>query len=196
MEARERNDLIISWITISLAFAVMIIPSLFGVYPLFLSIFIAFFAVGTGFVFHELAHRFVARKFGLHAEFVAWKTGLLIALALPVITLLIFNNPVLFAAPGAVYIFGNSLSNKQNGLISASGPASNIAFSILFFVLAFFFNSSLIGVIFYYTAQINAFLAFFNLLPLFVLDGTKVMQWSIPIWAAMIILAAILAFAI
>lgn len=196
MNSRERNDLIISWFTISLAFAIMIVPALLGRLPFHVALLIAFFSVGTGFVFHELAHRYVSRHFGFHAEFIAWKTGLLLAIVLPIITFFAFNNPILFAAPGAVYIFGQNISIKQNGIISAAGPASNLLFAFIFYLLAFFVfvDQTLIMLVLYYAAQINAYLAFFNLLPFFVLDGEKVMKWNFMAWLTMIVIAAFMSF--
>lgn len=181
MNKKERNDLIISWLTISLAFAWLIKNVLSNILPFpndfAMAIPIAIVGVGTGFVFHEMGHRQVAKHFGAHAEFRAWNTGLIIA----IISAVIFR--FIFAAPGAVYIYGPHLTRKQNGLISLAGPLTNIIIATIAFATALF-TSGFIELILMYTAMINLFLAFFNMLPIPPLDGSKVMAWDVRIWAA------------
>ncbi len=184
MRAKERNDLLISWVTISIAFAFMLGPGLLNVVDFATFLPISFVGVGTAFVFHELAHRQVARKFGCHAEFRAWTYGLIIALVLPIITFGRF----LFAAPGAVYIYGPNLTRKQNGIISLAGPATNIIVGIAFlsafiYSLAFLHLTPYILEMLATVARINLFLALFNLIPFPPLDGSKVIMWDVKIWA-------------
>ena len=59
----ERNDLIIAWLAISLAFTLIFIRG--GVNPVSFIVFfsISLFTVGIGFVLHELAHKYMAIKF-------------------------------------------------------------------------------------------------------------------------------------
>jgi len=191
LEPKERNDLIISWLTISLAFAWVLAEFLnFGDFGEKLPI--ALIGVGTGFILHELAHRQVAKHYGLHAEYRAWTTGLLFTIILPIIT----AGSFLFAAPGAVYISGSHITREQNGLISVAGAATNIVVAFMFLILlAAFKPGDLVADIFFYSAMINFFLAMFNLLPIGPLDGSKVFAWSIPIWGITIVIAAIGVFA-
>lgn len=183
MRKKERDHLLISWFTISLAFALLISGGLFGRMPLSEALLISVAGVGTGFVIHELGHRQVARHYGAHAEFRMWKKGLMFALASGIIS---FLTPIkfIFAAPGAVYIHGPHLTRDQNGKISVAGIALNIAIGLISLFAAFFVGGFL-GILLSYVAMINFFLAFFNLLPIPPLDGSKVMAWDVRIWAVL-----------
>ncbi|WP_423792650.1 site-2 protease family protein [Methanocaldococcus indicus] len=168
---REIKDLVVSVLVITLIFS----------YPN-LSIFnilVGLFAVGLGFVCHELMHRFVARKYNAYSEFVAWYEGLLIALILKLI--LGFT----FIAPGAVYIYKDYLTVEEEGIISLAGPLTNIALAIGFIILAKIIPVLInIGI---YGALINIWLAGFNMLPIPPFDGSKVLRWNPLIWAVVAI---------
>ena len=125
------------------------------------------FTVGSGFVLHELAHKFFAVKYGARARFRAWPAGLVLMLALAIVPQFFGFRLPMILAPGAVYIFAyrGQISLKQNGIISLAGPATNVALCAIF-----------IG------AQVNIFLALFNLLPVFPLDGSKVIAWDWRVW--------------
>ena len=177
MNARERNDLLISWITISIAFAWV-----FGRQGLnigrFLTVFpMALVAVGTGFILHELAHKYTAIHFGARAEYRAWMQGLVFALLTSLVGFV-------FAAPGATYIFGGHINAKKNALISLAGPATNIVLGLAFVGIAVAmgpYNAfrETAGL----TASVNLFLALFNMIPVFPLDGSKVFAWNKGVWA-------------
>lgn len=188
MNKRERNEIIISWLTISIAFSVYLSDGFLNIVPLASSLPISLIATATGFILHELAHKYTALRFGVHAEYRMWKYGLIATLALPIITGVLFSSPILFAAPGAVYIFGENISRKHNGIISAVGPLTNIVVGGFFLAIAMLFSlDGFIRTIIVYTAQINLWLAFFNLLPIPPLDGSKVMSWNVGAWALMIV---------
>ena len=198
MNKKEISDLTISWLVISFAFSI-IIRNNFVAHVTFPSDFIIAFlisavgvvacdfriaflisagGVGTGFVFHELAHRTVAIHFGAQAEYRAWSKGLLIAL---VSSFLGF----VFAAPGAVYIYGQHITRKENGLIALAGPLTNGVVAIFFISTTYLFNlPSLLAIIFSYSAYINMFLGLFNMIPFPPLDGSKIIRWNPIIWAA------------
>ncbi|MFH1256946.1 MAG: site-2 protease family protein [Candidatus Diapherotrites archaeon] len=197
MNNRERNDLLISWLTISLAFAWVfssfnLLGALAGTDLAslgFISLLpIALIVTGTGFVFHEMAHRAIAKRFGCHAEFRMWPYSLLLMLALAL------GLGVVFAAPGAVYIYGENISRRQNGLISVSGPATNIAVGIAFLLLLLVSGNGFIALASMIGFQINLWLAFFNLLPVAPLDGSKVFAWNTAVWALMFIPLALVLF--
>lgn len=138
---------------------------------------IALAAVGTGFILHELAHKYVAIHFGAQAEYRAWSIGLLIAL---ITSLFGF----VFAAPGATYVYGgNNIGTRENGIISLAGPLTNIIIAILFFIPMMAFAHNYIGQILSGVVFINLFLALFNLLPIPPLDGSKVFNWNKIVWA-------------
>ena len=64
----EIRDLAKAWIVISIAFAIVLSGGIFGV-DFLLNVILAAITVGTGFLFHELGHKFVAQKYGCFAEF-------------------------------------------------------------------------------------------------------------------------------
>ncbi len=190
MNAAERNDLFISWITLSLAFSLLISDDFFSLMSIAHAIPIALVAVATGFVFHEMAHRQAARHFGYHAEYRAWTQGLIFAVAIAILS----GGRFIFAAPGATYVFAHSIPVEKNGKISFAGPATNIVLGFLLLFLSLLATSQLLFDVLFYSAWINFWFAFFNLLPIGPLDGGKVMMWNKGIWIVGLLLAAAMAF--
>ncbi|MCX6769253.1 MAG: site-2 protease family protein, partial [Candidatus Micrarchaeota archaeon] len=93
----------------------------------------AVITLGSGFVLHELAHKYFAIKYGARARFVAWPIGLALALALVIIPQIFGWGGIFFIAPGAVYIYANRpISLRENGIISLAGPATNIVLALIF----------------------------------------------------------------
>jgi len=181
----EIKHLFWSWLAISFAFANLLkgeyYPSFFG------SFIISSVAVGTGFLLHEIAHKFVSQKFHLRAEFRAFFPMLLLAVVLS-------YTGFIFAAPGAVMIMGKP-SKKQNGLISIAGPLTNIILALIFFGLLFMnFQNELMLKIFFYGFIINVWLALFNLIPFAIFDGKKIFEWNKFIWAGCVIVCIVLFF--
>lgn len=187
---QEKTDLIISWLTLSLAFALVINPVFFNLTNLIISLPIALVAVGTGFIFHELAHRQAARHYGFVSEFRAWYPGLAFAVILAIMT----GGRFIFAAPGAVYFFGNNVSTKQNGIISVVGPLTNIIFGLILLLVSFFILDSFATMVLQISSMINFWFALFNMLPIYPLDGSKVLTWSPAAWLAVIGVSAVFVF--
>jgi len=133
----------------------------------------------TGFIGHELAHRFIAQRSGLQARFVLWTQGILF-------TLLGLILPFVFIVPGFVFMTGY-ISKTVNGKVALSGPAINIVNGVILAVLWALTNVTVWGINFdtvlQLAAQLNFFLAIFNLIPLGPLDGRKVREWNPKIWA-------------
>ncbi|MBI5159736.1 site-2 protease family protein [Candidatus Micrarchaeota archaeon] len=178
----EAKEMIVSMLVIAFAIAIAQVGVArllnFPVAQLLFYLGIVVVTVGSGFILHELAHRFVARKFGAYAVYKMWPAGLVIAL---VFALMGF----LFAAPGAVYIFAPYLTRRQNGLISIAGPLTNVALALLFFAaMAFTAQEGIASDVFSMGMRVNLFLAFFNMIPIFPLDGSKVLAWNALIWGA------------
>jgi Zn-dependent protease len=190
---KERMDIIISWLTISIAFALVLDRGFLGVANFVTAFPISLVAVGTGFVLHELAHKYTALHYKAWAEFRAWNAGLVLALASGMAVWLgLFG--FIFAAPGAVYIYGN-ITNKQNGIISVAGPVTNILVGFGFAFLSLFFSiNSFFSLLLLASMKINFFLALFNMLPIFVLDGAKVFRWDPKVWAVVFFLSAYLVY--
>lgn len=131
-------------------------------------------STSTAFALHELAHKFVAQRYGCWAEFRYSTQGLMFALVLALFT------PFLFAAPGAVYIVGN-IDRRQNGIISIAGPMTNVAVALGMMPL-FVWGPSIVAYIAFNVIYFNSFLAVFNMIPIMPLDGAKVLKWSIPLY--------------
>ena len=169
----EIRDIAVS--TVALAFA-------FGHFNQF---FEALFVVGVAFLSHELiGHKFVAQRYNAFAEYMMWPLGL----ALAVLTSFF---GFIFAAPGAVYIspyhkkFAFPLAHlgkREYGIVSLAGPAVNIILGIIFLVGALVYEIGILA----FAAHISFFLAFFNLLPIPPLDGSKVIAWNKVYWGAAI----------
>jgi len=183
--SREIRDLIISMVIITVLFAYIFSGRTF---PSFSLIVVTFIAVGLGFILHELAHKFVAMRYGFWAEYRLWVEGLIFAIITAALGFL-------FVAPVAVYIHGENISREQNGKISASGPATNLILAGLFFFLLYYFPSgelvTTIGVLGFY---VNSFLAMINLIPISMLDGAKIIRWNPIIWVVMAGITGVMVF--
>lgn len=186
--SREIFDIIVSMSVIALIFAYLFSGRNLSSPEFFYLIPITFIAVGLGFVLHELAHKFMAIKYGFYAEYRLWVEGLIFA----VITAAF---GFVFAAPGAVYIHGEYISREQNGKISLAGPATNIILAVLFLLIIYYFPlSPLIKILGALGFTVNSFLALFNLIPFSILDGAKVFRWNPLIWAATAAIAGLMVF--
>lgn len=186
----EVKDIIISVLVVSLIFSYNVSnpKRTFELFPFYLII------VVLTFLLHELAHKSVARKFGCLSFYKMWTTGLLLSLVF-----MLFGFKLII--PGAVVIypftFGRwgfkriRLTAQEIGIISVSGILVNIFIAIisrpfvgLFLIQNFDFFLAL--------SSINSFLAFFNLLPIPPLDGSKVITWKPWLWFFLIAIAATL----
>jgi len=134
-------------------------------------------AAFTGFVAHELAHKIVAQRRGYWAEFRYSLTGLAISVFTAVLGLL-------FAAPGATIISGMADAGEW-GRTALAGPMLNLVFAGMFYAAAFATWSAGLPVFQWLLllAFINSWFGTFNMIPLGVLDGAKVLHWSKGIWA-------------
>ncbi len=120
----------------------------------------------------------MGQRYGYWSEFRMYPQGLLFALLLGVAVGLVF------AAPGAVQIFGRP-SREESGRISAAGPATNVAIGLAFLLL-WTVTGGLVGAAALFIAAINAFLAFFNLLPFGPMDGRKIFRWRKDVWGGLL----------
>ena len=186
MKSKELKDLIISALVLALAFGI----ALSGGYRAFseprlliLVFLMSIIAVSLGFVLHEMGHRFVGRRLGCYAEYRMWTTGLMLAV---IVSFFGF----VFAAPGAVVIYPRSdawgrttLSKRNAGLISITGPVMNLSLALVFILL----NTLYPMLLFSLGARINTWLAVFNLIPFGPLDGAKIFRWHKGVWVAIVV---------
>ncbi len=181
MNRREVEDLAISFLVLLLLFSdfnpSMMLP--------------AAIAILTAFVFHEMAHRGLARRFGYYAIYRRWDTGIVLALLLGVATKAITGSTWIFAAVGAVQIYSlhGFIDRRAMGMTALAGPATNILIAVIFLALYSIggsFSEGILGLTVRITAMVNAWLAFFNLWPIPPLDGYKVLRWNASYWAVAI----------
>ncbi|MGV8151098.1 MAG: metalloprotease [Candidatus Woesearchaeota archaeon] len=189
---KELKDLLIAWVLVSLAFAIVRTTETGLTLTGFLSttflttIIISAITVGLGFLLHELAHKAVAQHYKCWAEFRADLTMLALAVLMSFLGFV-------FIAPGAVMIFGN-ITKKQNGIISIAGPLTNIAIAIILLPLLFLEITGIWKEVVLSGYIINAWLALFNMIPLWNFDGAKIYAWNKIIYFATLILSAALVF--
>jgi len=196
----EIRDMIIAVFALSILYSFTITRSSgWSIDTLMLFIPISFVAVGLGFILHELGHKIVAQKFGFFSEFRRWDYGLILGFLTVPLGFMVF-------APGAVYFgsYGRMVTAEENGKISLAGPVVNIVLAILALLLTLsirpYLSMENAGVMYIVlltlvlTFNVNSFLALFNLLPIPPLDGSKVIQWNIPIYLLALAVSGILTY--
>ncbi|GAB7015100.1 zinc metalloprotease [Methanogenium cariaci] len=190
IDREERKDLSIACLALALAFTLVFIRGGWDTWTDLLFIFvISVITVGAAFILHEMAHKFTAMKFGYYAAFRKDNGMLLMGVALAALV------GVVFAAPGATVIYGQpgrDMSKKENGIISVAGPVVNLCLGVLFFaIIVAGFAVQMLPVIIIGTMglSVNGMIAFFNMLPISVLDGKKVLAWNPVIFAILIVLS-------
>lgn len=191
----ELIDLLLSFVVLTIAFSMrgMGVPSAEVLV-------ISAVGVGTGFMLHELAHKFVAQRYGYWAEYKASPMGLILTVVMALFI------GIVFAAPGAVMIrkasyssprstysadsdaYWDQLERKAGGeelWIALAGPLTNIILAAFFFALNMsgLITSNLLAGAAYYALFINLSLAAFNLIPIDPLDGGKIFRGNVLIWA-------------
>ena len=184
--AEEMKNIILADVVLTVAFASTIAGGIFslGSGGSFLATFVSFLpisamAVTLSFVLHELMHKFTAQHYGAAAAFKTSLNGL-------IITLLTGAFGFLIGIPGATWIFTNSFTKRENGIVSLAGPLTNFVVFGVFVGLLFLLNppaQSYLHTSLQFTLFISILLAFFNMLPVYPLDGSKVLAWSKPIYA-------------
>ncbi len=205
LDSQELQDLLTALIALSVSLTIFDSNGIFGLFSmqldeLLLTLVLYGFIVGSAFLLHELAHKYVANYYGYPAQFQIFPLGIFIMLVLAILPI-----GIIFLAPGAVVIYSYSVTKKEEGIISLAGPLTNIFLSIIFYLVAasyikYLFVSFLsispifIERILLIASRINAFLALFNLLPFFILDGVKVIRWNFFAWAVSFLSALFLLF--
>ncbi len=175
--SQEIRDIIISSLVISGLFAYIFSRGSHDLLSVLIYLFpIMIVAVGLGFLLHELAHKFVAIRYGYFAEYKMWINSLIFSVIIAVLA------GFIVALPGAVYVY-NVESKEDNGKISIAGPITSLVLAGIFLLLMqFTFFPPLLQILFSIGFFINSFIAFFNMLPIWELDGRKVLEWKPILW--------------
>jgi len=185
-------------LTVDMALISSRAPSMFPNVPTGSFLYYAYYALFgataalTGFVAHELAHKFSAQRHGFPAEFRMYPVGLLVSLITAFLGFL-------FAAPGATVV-GGMTDTREWGRTSLAGPLFNLVAGSAFLLAALgswdLFGSIVSWKVLGQLAFFNGWFATFNLLPFGPLDGRKVLRWNWGYWIAFFALGiAITAFA-
>lgn len=187
----EVPSIILAWLVLSFGITYSAFVGLLNGAGTLPYIFAGFIATATGFIIHEMGHKFVAIRRGYVAHFRVWTWGLLLTL----ITAIATGGSFLFGAPGAVYISpavsagyygsGYTWSNRptdeaqENMVISAAGPGINLAFALAFLGLLLTIPTGFVGLVAVFGFELNVGLGSFNMLPIPPLDGSKIFRKNI-----------------
>ncbi len=191
LSVQEISELGIGWLIVS--FVILYLTGTLGIIiqegriPDELLIYI--FVLGISFFAHELSHKFIAIKYGARAYFRLSKEGLFLTLISVII-----GFPIL--AVGAVFWWGEATASQGiRGRVSASGPVTNFILAGIFLIIQgigwlVVYQSLGLGIMLIFIGVtgvwLNVFLGVFNLLPIGVLDGAKVLAWDPKIWISLI----------
>jgi Zn-dependent protease len=143
----------------------------------------------ASFMLHEVAHRVVARRRGLWAEFRLEPYGALLT-AISVVS------PLKIIAPGAVFVVGSARLDVV-GRVALAGPLTNLILIGVFWLARLLTppNLPLLDPVLGYGIYVNAIVAVFNLLPFSALDGRKVLMWSKRVWITVFTLSFVVLLA-
>jgi Zn-dependent protease len=127
------------------------------------------------FLSHELAHKAVAKQYGLWAEFRISLLGAAFTLmTIPV-------NLIKIVSPGAVNIAG-AADKKVIGITALAGPLTSIGLTCVLLSFSFLVPASSNDLLLN-SASLAIWIAVFNLIPFGILDGAKVFWWNKTAWA-------------
>ncbi|TMI13808.1 hypothetical protein E6H35_05900 [Candidatus Bathyarchaeota archaeon] len=186
----EILSIVVAWIVLSVAITYRnLVGLLIGTGGLD-AVIAGFVAAATGFILHEMGHKYVAIRRGYLAHFRLWIWGLVLTISIVTLS----GGGLVFGAPGAVYIApvavkfygydsGREIGDpeKDNMIISAAGPGINLAFAISFLLLWLSVPAGFLSTVATYGLLLNVGLGSFNMLPVSLLDGAKIFRKSVPI---------------
>ncbi len=201
----EITSIIIAWLVLSVAITYQSFVGLFTGTGNLDFVIAGFVATATGFIIHEMGHKFVAIRHGYVAHFRLWMWGLLLTLFIVVTS----QGNIVFGAPGAVYIAPAAVAaygydstyrprdpEQENMVISAAGPGINLAFAVAFLSLVLAAPSGFLHTVAILGFYLNVGLGSFNMIPIPPLDGSKIFRKNLlvglaialPLWAMFLFL--------
>ena len=150
-------------------------------------------------ILHEIAHGYVADRFGDPTARLSGRLTLdprphidpMMSLAIPLL-LIISGSPIIFggAKPVPVDPYNLKDGRKDIALVSLAGPLTNVLIALLAAILIHIFipnqplflvrTESILGFLLATIVQLNLLLAIFNMLPIPPLDGSKVFALLLP----------------
>ncbi|MFX0096181.1 MAG: site-2 protease family protein [Candidatus Hodarchaeota archaeon] len=145
----------------------------------------------SGFFLHEFSHKFVARRLGHNAEFRLVRYSSYLTLVSTIL-------PFRIIAPGAVMIYldeDDKITQEEFGKIALAGPTANTIMGFSLILMAFLSMNPDVFLIGILGSTFCVDLAWFNLMPVSILDGAKVRRWSETAWATVFIAACLLKLA-
>jgi len=156
------------------------------------------FALIMSVVIHEMAHAYAAHWLGDPTARLQGRLSAnplvhldpLMSVIIPGL-LILSGSPILFGAAKPVPYNPYNFTNQKWGeaIVAAAGPASNVALAIIFALLIRFSGVLSLSQTFielsFGIVILNLFLAFFNLVPIPPLDGSKILPRLLPFSLAM-----------
>lgn len=193
----ELKNIIVADVVLIVAFALSFSGGIAGIGQSGIGTFLYYLpitalAVTLSFVLHELMHKYVAQHYGAIAGFQTSMNGL-------AITLITGAFGFLLGIPGATVIYASNFTKKENGIVSLAGPLTNFVVFSVFIALLYFLDpgaNSYLYATLNFTIFVSILLAFFNMLPITPLDGSKIIAWNKPVYFSVlgVILALMLWF--
>jgi len=136
-------------------------------------------------ILHEIAHGYVAERFGDPTARLMGRLTLdprkhidpIMSIALPLL-LLISGSPIIIggAKPVPVDPFNLRDGRKDLALVSLAGPLTNVAIAVIFSLIFRIFPFEIFALV----VHLNLLLAIFNLIPIPPLDGSKIFSLLLP----------------
>jgi len=146
-------------------------------FPMIISIFTILIAISI----HEFAHAWVANRLGDPTARLEGRMTLNpLAHLDPIGTIALFLIGFGWGKPVPIDPYNLRQPRRDQALIALAGPITNIIFAILISFIFKLFHFTPILHTLYFILKINLALAFFNLLPLHPLDGSKVVLGFLP----------------
>ncbi len=147
-----------------------------------------------GLMLHEYAHKTSGLRVGCYSRFVLYPLGLALTLVFGILRSLGFWFALIM--PGYVLTkcyYG--VGPREAVRIASSGPLTNIVLAVIGVSVLYATSPACCFSFIAGFSEMNAWLAFFNLLPFDPLDGAKIFRYAPLQWLVMIVVAALLFYA-